>query len=63
MRVGKFGLSVGIEINLVLVSRHQNWLDFIVGIEIDFDFSVGIRFDLVFCVGVEKYFVLVCGSN
>ena len=30
-----FGFSVGIQINLVLVSRHQSWLDFKVRFEID----------------------------
>ena len=46
---------------MVWVSPHQNWLGFMVGIDL-LDFSVGIGVDLG-CVRVEKYLVLVCGSK
>ena len=63
--------SVGIEISLVLVSRHQNWLDFIVGIEVDSTsvqgskltwFLRGGRNVLVCCVETSKWTWFLCGD-
>ena len=55
---------VGVEINLALASRHQNWLDFIVGIEIDLN-SVQESELNCFLRGDRKILVLflVCGSK